>query len=66
MNCLAFPYWVDTHEDDEIREELLRIMDVGKKFKSFNFCLWDIDPRLGEEKIFSFHDIFCQCAEKAS
>lgn len=66
VNCLLFPFWINTHSDDEIREELLRLMDIGKKFQSMSFCVWEIDPDLGGDKIFSFYDIFCQCAKTSS
>ncbi|MEW6359872.1 MAG: hypothetical protein AB1696_26280 [Planctomycetota bacterium] len=62
--CILFPSWIKTHSNEELREEVLRLMRIGKGFKSFSFTLWEIDPFLGEDRIFEFYDTFRQCADE--
>jgi hypothetical protein len=63
-NCLLFPSWVQFHSIEEIREELLRLMTIGKAFRSFSFSLLEIDQELGKGKIFEFFEVFRECAAK--
>ena len=63
VNCLLFPAWIQDHSIEDIREELMRLMQLGKSFGSFSFDLWDIDSALAEEKICQFYDVFRQCAD---
>ena len=62
-NCLLFPSWINAHDCDEIREELLRLMRAGLKFKNFMFKLYEVDTLIGGDRIFEFYDIFKDCAE---
>jgi hypothetical protein len=61
-NCILFPAWLESHAIDEIREELLRLMTVGRAFRSFSFTILEIDQKLAGQRIFEFYDLFRQCA----
>jgi hypothetical protein len=63
VNCILFPFWVQSHSSEEIREELNRIMRIGRRFPSFTFTLFEIDEQLARDKIFEFYDDFRYCAE---
>ena len=62
VNCILFPFWVQSHSSDEIREELNRIMKIGRRFPSFTFTLFEIDEQLARGKIFEFYEDFRYCA----
>ena len=47
---------------DTIRDDLLRLMDLGKCFPAFSFSLLEIDARLGDDRVFAFHETFRKCA----
>jgi len=66
VNCILFPFWVQSHSSEEIREELNRIMRIGRLFPSFTFTLFEIDEPLSRGKIFEFYDDFRYCAEANS
>jgi hypothetical protein len=57
-----FPSWIESHSLVEIREELLRLMQAGRRFRAFSFTLLEVDAKLGEDLIFAFCDTFQQCA----
>src|SRR5664279_2275040 len=42
VNCILLPSWLESHSMDEIRGELLRLMDLGKRFPAFSFSLLEI------------------------
>ena len=63
VNCLLFPAWVRDHSADDLREELRRLMKLGRAFPEFSFSLWEIDMELADDKIFVFHEIFRQCGD---
>jgi len=62
-NCILFPSWIRSTPPEGIREELTRLMRVGRKFADFTFTILEIDPDLAAGKIFEFHEIFRRCAE---
>ena len=62
VNCILFPSWITSHPLPEIREELVRLMRIGKRFRGFSFTLWEVDARIGDELIFVFCDTFQRCA----
>ena len=66
VNCILFPSWIESHPMPEIREELRRLMQVGKRFRAFSFTLLEVDEKLGADLIFAFYDTFQQCARDAS
>jgi hypothetical protein len=66
VNCILFPSWVESHAREEIREELLRLMDIGKRFPAFSFTLLEVDTKLGGDLLFQFHETFRHCAERSS
>jgi len=66
VNCILFPSWIQSHPIQDIQEQLLRLMQLGKSFRSFSFSLWEIDSELGGDKIFTFYDTFRKCAETTS
>ena len=61
-NCILFPAWLESHTIDEIREELLRLMTLGRAFRNFSFTILEIDQKLASQRIFEFYDVFRQCA----
>ncbi|MHB9076790.1 MAG: uroporphyrinogen decarboxylase family protein [Pirellulaceae bacterium] len=65
VNCILFPSWIETKAMDDIRAELRRLMEVGRRFPSFSFTLLEIDTKLGDDLIFSFYETFRQCAMDA-
>ena len=40
VNCILFPAWIESHSMDEIRAELLRLMDLGNVFRRFPSLCW--------------------------
>jgi hypothetical protein len=62
VNCILFPSWVKSHPLPEIREELRRLMQLGKRFPAFSFTLLEVDTMLDGEQIFAFYETFRQCA----
>ncbi len=66
VNCILFPSWLESHTMDEVRAELLRLMDHGKRFPSFAFTLLEIDSKLGDDRLFEFHETFRECASRIS
>jgi len=66
VNCILFPSWIETTAMDDIRAELRRLMELGKRFPAFSFTLLEIDAKLGDNLIFSFHETFRRCAVEAS
>lgn len=61
-NCILFPSWLRSHSLDEIREELLRLMAIGRSFPRFTFVLLEVDSQLAEGRLFEFHELFRRCA----
>ena len=66
VNCILFPSWIASHTSDEIREELLRLMDLGKRFPAFSFTLLEVDTKLGGDPLLEFHETFRACASRCS
>ena len=66
VNCILFPSWIESHSMDEVRVELLRLMDVGKRFPVFTFTLLEVDTKLGGDLLFEFHETFRRCALASS
>jgi hypothetical protein len=66
VNCILFPSWIESHSRQEVCEELLRLMDLGKRFPVFSFTLLEVDTKLGGDPLFEFHETFCQCAQRSS
>ncbi|MFH1905704.1 MAG: hypothetical protein ABIK53_09335 [bacterium] len=62
--CLLFPSWIYEHSLEDIEEELMRIMRIGRSFNSFSFAILDVDHFIGEKRIFEFYEIFVRCSEK--
>ncbi len=66
VNCILFPAWIESHPADEVRRELLRLMELGKRFPAFSFTLLEIDTRLDGDRLFEFHETFRRCALETS
>lgn len=66
VNCILFPSWIESHPMDDVRDELLRLMRLGKAFPAFSFTMLEIDTQLGGELLFEFHETFQQCAMENS
>ena len=65
-NCILFPSWIGSTSLQGIREELGRLMRLGRGFPEFTFSLFEVDPALAGGRIFEFVEIFRECAEKES
>jgi hypothetical protein len=66
VNCILFPSWIEAHTLAEVRDELLRLMEVGKRFPAFSFTLLEIDAKLGGDLLLEFHHTFRECALKST
>jgi len=64
VNCILFPSWVATTPLEELREELSRLMRVGRSFPDFTFSLFEVDPALAQGRIFEFYEVFRECARQ--
>ena len=64
VNCILFPSWIASTPIEGIREELSRLMRIGRAFADFTFSIFEVDPTLAQGRIFEFYDIFRECAEK--
>ena len=62
VNCILFPSWIESHALSDIREELLRLMWLGRRFHTFSFTLLEVDAQIVGDLIFAFCDTFQQCA----
>lgn len=62
VNCILLPAWLESHGMDDVRAELLRLMQWGRRFPSFSFTLLEVDTTLGGDPIFAFHETFKQSA----
>jgi hypothetical protein len=63
VNCILFPSWIRATPVEGIREELARLMRIGRRFPDFTFTILEIDPDLAAGKIFAFHEAFRRTAE---
>ena len=66
VNCILFPSWIASHTMDDVRVELLRLMNVGKRFPAFSFTMLEIDAQLDGDVLLEFHEAFRQCALKST
>jgi hypothetical protein len=66
VNCILFPGWIESHSMDDVGRELLRLMELGKRFRAFSFTLLEVDSRLGGDVLFEFHETFRRCAMGAA
>jgi uroporphyrinogen-III decarboxylase len=66
VNCILFPAWIESHGPEDIREELTRLMTVGKRFPRFSFTMLEMDTRLDGAPIHMFYDAFRRCARECS
>ena len=62
VNCILFPAWLESHTRGEVREELMRIMALGKQFPAFSFTLLEIDAKLDGQPLLDFLETFRECA----
>ena len=66
VNCILFPSWVESHPLPEIREELLRLMQLGRRFPAFSFTLLEVDTTMDGDRIFAFCGVFGSARADAS
>lgn len=66
VNCILLPSWIESHSADELRGELLRLMELGKLFPAFSFTMLEIDTKLDGEPLFEFYETFRECALRRS
>jgi hypothetical protein len=66
VNCILFPAWIASHTQTQIRDELMRLMQVGKQFRAFTFSCLELDTNLDGEPISTFFETFEQCARDAN
>jgi len=50
------------HTATAIRAELLRLMQVGKRFRACTFTCLEVDTKLDGDLIFAFCETFQRCA----
>jgi hypothetical protein len=62
VNCILFPSWIASTPLEGIREELSRLMRVGRSFPDFTFSIFELDPALARGRIFEFYELFKECA----
>lgn len=65
-NCILFPSWIASTPLQGIREELGRLMRLGRRFSDFTFSLFEVDPGLAGGRVFELVEIFRECAGKES
>ena len=65
-SCILFPSWIASTPAGEMESELTRIMRAGRRFRSFTFSIFEVDPALAAGKIHEFHEMFRRCAETVS
>lgn len=58
VNCILFPHWLISHSMEDIKEEISRLVHIGKKFKSFSFSLFEIDLSIEDDLLFGLYEIF--------
>jgi hypothetical protein len=63
VNCILFPSWIRATSPEGIREELARLMRIGRSFADFTFSIFEVDPALAEGRVFELYDIFRECAQ---
>jgi len=56
VNCIWFPQWVISHTPSEIEEEVGRLMEIGTRFRSFSFTLYEIDELISDEKLLALFE----------
>jgi hypothetical protein len=62
VNCILFPSWIASTPLEGIREELTRLMRIGRSFADFTFSIFEVDPALARGRIFEFYELFKECA----
>jgi hypothetical protein len=62
VNCILFPSWIASTPLEDIRQELTRLMRVGRSFADFTFSIFEVDPALARGRIFEFYELFKECA----
>jgi hypothetical protein len=65
-SCILFPSWIASTPAGEMEAELTRLMRAGRRFRSFTFSIFEVDPALAAGKINDFHEVFRRCAETVS
>jgi hypothetical protein len=65
-SCILFPGWIASTPVREMETELTRLMRLGRRYRSFTFSIFEVDPALAAGKINEFHDVFRRCAETES
>ena len=53
VNCVLFPSWVGSSSANEVRAELSRLMQLGRRFPSFSFSLLEVDTKLNGDPLFA-------------
>jgi hypothetical protein len=66
VSCILFPSWIASTSIGDMEAELTRLMRVGRRFRSFTFSIFEVDPALAAGKINVFHGAFRRCAEAVS
>ena len=62
VNSIWFPQWLMTHTVDEVRDEVLRQMDSGRRFSRFSFSIHGIDNLTGDDRVRALYNTFKEAA----
>jgi hypothetical protein len=63
-NCIIFPQWLLSTDEESIAAELERLMRIGVHFPEFTFSMYEIDSALTRDQILGFVEIFTEVARR--
>jgi hypothetical protein len=65
VSCMWFPHWLMSHDLGEIREKAESLIETGRSFRSFSCTLYEMDPLVGDEKLYALVAALSAAARKA-
>jgi len=63
-NCIIFPQWLLSADEEKVAVELERLMRIGARFSEFTFSMYEIDSALTRDQILRFVENFTAAARK--
>ena len=61
VSCILLPSWLQSTSVGDMKDDLDRLITVGRLFRSFSLSLSDIDFETSKEKLFSFYENIRKC-----